>query len=134
MIGHLPSETSAAAFSDFLYVEGITNLIEAEKEGWAVWIHSEDQLEKARELFRTYLGNPKDPKYQKNSQRVTELKRREEREEEEAEKKVYTRDRVFRSVMPFGIGPLTFLLALIDRKSTRLNSSHIPLSRMPSSA
>ena len=24
--------------------------------------------------------------------------------------------------------------ALIDRKSTRLNSSHIPLSRMPSSA
>ena len=26
------------------------------------------------------------------------------------------------------------LLALSDRKSTRLNSSHIPLSRMPSSA
>ena len=26
------------------------------------------------------------------------------------------------------------VLAIIDRKSTRLNSSHIPLSRMPSSA
>ena len=26
------------------------------------------------------------------------------------------------------------LLLLVDRKSTRLNSSHIPLSRMPSSA
>ena len=25
-------------------------------------------------------------------------------------------------------------IAVIDRKSTRLNSSHIPLSRMPSSA
>ena len=29
---------------------------------------------------------------------------------------------------------LAFLIFLIDRKSTRLNSSHIPLSRMPSSA
>ena len=28
----------------------------------------------------------------------------------------------------------TVSLALLDRKSTRLNSSHIPLSRMPSSA
>ena len=31
-----------------------------------------------------------------------------------------------------GMNPLA--LAAIDRKSTRLNSSHIPLSRMPSSA
>ena len=31
-------------------------------------------------------------------------------------------------------GNLTKFLGLLDRKSTRLNSSHIPLSRMPSSA
>ena len=32
--------------------------------------------------------------------------------------------------------PLSYIIrrALRDRKSTRLNSSHIPLSRMPSSA
>ena len=30
--------------------------------------------------------------------------------------------------------PITVLIGTIDRKSTRLNSSHIPLSRMPSSA
>ena len=29
---------------------------------------------------------------------------------------------------------ITFYLARIDRKSTRLNSSHLKLSRMPSSA
>ena len=29
---------------------------------------------------------------------------------------------------------LTTGIAFVDRKSTRLNSSHIPLSRMPSSA
>ena len=33
----------------------------------------------------------------------------------------------------FGYG-LLWVLVLSDRKSTRLNSSHIPLSRMPSSA
>ena len=33
-----------------------------------------------------------------------------------------------------GVGPLTATAIVADRKSTRLNSSHIPLSRMPSSA
>ena len=31
-------------------------------------------------------------------------------------------------------GNTLWLLGSVDRKSTRLNSSHIPLSRMPSSA
>ena len=31
-------------------------------------------------------------------------------------------------------GGSAFVTAYLDRKSTRLNSSHIPLSRMPSSA
>src|SRR5258708_7772049 len=113
MIGHLPNETSAGAFSDFLCVEGITNLVEAEKDGWAVWIHSEDQLEKAKELLLSYLGNPKDPKYQKNSQKVAELKEREQDQAESKEKQFYDRKRLFGSFMPFGIGPLTFLLILI---------------------
>ena len=34
----------------------------------------------------------------------------------------------------FEVGGSCAGLAYIDRKSTRLNSSHIPLSRMPSSA
>ena len=33
-----------------------------------------------------------------------------------------------------GTGNTVYSLANVDRKSTRLNSSHIPLSRMPSSA
>ena len=32
------------------------------------------------------------------------------------------------------VGVIVSALAFADRKSTRLNSSHIPLSRMPSSA
>ena len=33
-----------------------------------------------------------------------------------------------------GAATINTLMASLDRKSTRLNSSHIPLSRMPSSA
>jgi GlpG protein len=113
MIGHLPNETSATTFSDFLYVEGISNLVEAEKEGWAVWIHSEDQLEKARTLLRNYLGNPSDAKYNQNSQRANELKQEEQQRQEEAQKRVYDRTRIFRSFLPQRIGPLTLLLILI---------------------
>ena len=32
------------------------------------------------------------------------------------------------------MGPGNVTIEVVDRKSTRLNSSHIPLSRMPSSA
>ena len=34
----------------------------------------------------------------------------------------------------WGMGGITFYLFIVDRKSTRLNSSHLKLSRMPSSA
>ena len=39
-----------------------------------------------------------------------------------------------RIVIPFGTGGTNLMARWLDRKSTRLNSSHIPLSRMPSSA
>jgi GlpG protein len=112
MIGHLPSETSAATFSDVLYLEGIASMVESEKEGWAIWIHSEDQLERAKELLLGYLGDPKDPRYQKNSRQVAEMKERQRDEVEKAEKRVYDRKRIFRASGSFGIGPLTLLLSL----------------------
>lgn len=110
MIGHLPTESSAGTFSDFLYVEGITNLIEAEKDGWAIWIHSEDQLEKAKELLLSYLGNPKDPKYQKNTQKVAELMEQDQQEQKAAQKRTYTRKTIFRSMLPQRVGPLTLVM------------------------
>ena len=58
---------------------------------------------------------------------------------EDEESKRYEKIIVSRSVMPMG-KDIGFLPGTMeekmapDRKSTRLNSSHIPLSRMPSSA
>jgi GlpG protein len=110
LIGHLPNETSASTFSDYLYVQGITNAVEREKDGWAIWIHSEDELQKAREMLAGFLGNPTDPKFQKHSRQATQLKELAEKEEEVAQKRFFDRKKIFRSSLASGIGPLTTIL------------------------
>ena len=110
LIGHLPNEASASTFSDYLYVQGITNEVEREKDGWAVWIHSEDELAKAREMLTGFLGNPADPKFQKQARQANHLKEQAQKEEKAAEKRFFDRRRVFPSTAPYGIGLFTFLL------------------------
>src|SRR5688572_25351243 len=80
LIGHLPSENSAVTFSDFLCLHGIQNLVEAEKDGWAVWIHSEDELTKAKDFLLAYLGNPQDPKYIKLARQARQARDVQQRE------------------------------------------------------
>src|SRR2546427_1186745 len=104
MIGHLPDEVSAATFSDFLSVRGISNLVETEKEGWAVWIHSEDELVKAGKLLAGFLANPADPQYQPHTRRA-----REQRQGEGGEAgKVVDRKKLVSATLPFGMGWGTF--------------------------
>ena len=110
LIGHLPSEASASTFSDYLYVLGITNEVEAEKEGWAVWIHSEDELAKATDMLKEFLGDPAAPKFRKEAGRAKELKQKAAEKEQEIESRVMDRSKVFRATMPYGVGPLTMIL------------------------
>ena len=43
------NETNARTFSDYLYVQGIENQLEAENDGkWAVWVQSEEEIERAQ--------------------------------------------------------------------------------------
>src|SRR4026208_2200122 len=85
LIGHLPSENSALTFSDFLCLHGIQNLVESEKAGWAVWIHSEDEITKAKDFLFAYLGNPQDPKYVKVTRQMRQARDQRERERSEEE-------------------------------------------------
>ena len=111
LIGHLPNETSATTFSDYLYVQGITNEVEAEKDGWAIWIHSEDECPKAKELLAAFLGNPADPRYRKRAAQARDLRAQAaEKEEDEEEQRVLDRNQVFRATMPYGVGMLTVVL------------------------
>ena len=122
IIGHIPNKTKASVFSDYLYVQGISNQLEPEKDGWAVWIHSEDELDKAKAHLHGFLANPQDPKYQQQAQKATALKERELKEEEESAKKYFDRERTFSTPLPFGLRPVTGFLILASIVVTTLTS------------
>ena len=107
IIGHLPSEVSATTFSDFLYVQGISNVVEPEPSGWAVWIHSEDELPRARELLAGFLRNPTDPRYQNQGRQAAARKAQKESEEHVAEKRVFDRSRLFRASGGYSVGRIS---------------------------
>ena len=110
IIGHLPNEASAKTFSDYLYIEGISNVVEAESQSWAVWIHSDDEIPKARELLAGFLGNPQDPKYQKQARLAAARKEQEQKAEVETGRKFFDRSKIFRSAGGYEVGRLSVIL------------------------
>jgi GlpG protein len=107
LIGHLKNEASAKAFSGYLASTNVRNLIEADPEGWAVWIHSEDQIESGQQALAAYLQNPADMKYQLASQAAEAMERQSRREEAKAAKRLHDRDRIWARS---GLAPLTLSL------------------------
>src|SRR6266498_2723215 len=109
MIGHLPGEADARAFSDYLYAQGIDNQIEPERDGrWALWVHAEEQIAHAETLLRRYQENPADPQYAAAEEaRVRRL--REQKENESARKRIYDADKLF----PRGIRGVGFVTAIL---------------------
>src|SRR3954466_3524998 len=112
VIGHLAEKTSALTFSDFLYVQGIGNQVESEKEGWAIWIHGEDELSRARELLAQFKSNPADPRYKKSAAQAENLKVQERLSEADAKDRYFDKSRVFQESRSYKIGPLTVALVL----------------------
>lgn len=115
MIGYVESEPAARTFGDYLLVNGIKNQVEAEGDGrWAIWIHAEDELEKARELLRNYLANPNDNAVRSASEKARELVAQEAEQEEAARKRRFDRDRLFPSRGLRGAGVLTVSLIVVS--------------------
>lgn len=110
IIGHLPSETSATTFSDFLYLQGISNVVERENQAWAIWIHAEDEMPKARELLAGFLGSPNDPRYQKQARQAAALKDQKEKAGLETGRRFFDRTNLFRSSGAYEVGRISLVL------------------------
>jgi len=110
VIGHLPNESSATLFSDYLYVQGIVNEVDKEAEGWGIWIHSEDEINRAREILDHFRTSPDDPKYRRKAAQAPARRAREANEDKVAEERILDRTEVFRASMPYGAGALTMVL------------------------
>jgi GlpG protein len=112
VIGHLRTQTSAGKFSDFLLVQGIRNVIEEEGGSYAIWIHSEDEIPKAKEHLDFFNAHPNDPRFNQHSARAAEIKEQEVKEAESAGRRFFDRSRIFKSTTPYGVGPMTMLLIM----------------------
>jgi GlpG protein len=95
LIGHLKNEASAKTFSGFLVSRDIRNLVEPDAEGWAVWIHSEDQLEAGQQALAVYLKNQSDPMYESASKTAENIERQKRKEEAKAAKRIHDRDKIW---------------------------------------
>ena len=112
LIGYLPEEPAAKVFADYLYVQGIENQLDHEKEGWGIWVSDEDKLESAAGLLAEFRQNPADPKYKAGS-KADDLRAKEEKGEEQYRNKLRGRRHLFRPLHPYGFGALTFVLIVI---------------------
>lgn len=96
IIGHLEEEHAAATFGDYLFVKGIENEIERQKDGsFAVWILSEEELDAARELLNRFRLNPAASEFQKASEDARRILKREEKEAAAAQGRVIDRSQIW---------------------------------------
>lgn len=63
LIGSLPDEALARRFVDYLLTQGIEMTAEEASTGWALWVHSDDQVEEARSKLEAFVSNPADPRF-----------------------------------------------------------------------
>src|SRR5690554_2504405 len=57
------NETHASRFGKYLLAQGMENTVEPANQGWAVWVHHDDHLERAGEAWRAFEQNPDAPQY-----------------------------------------------------------------------
>lgn len=96
IIGHLTEERAAATFGDYLYLQGIENEIEREKDGsFAVWILSEEHLDLAKGLLARYRLDPSGSEYQTASEQAQRKLKQEEGEAAAVQAKVFDRAQIW---------------------------------------
>jgi GlpG protein len=97
LIGHLESETHAQALGDYLLAQDIDNSVEEDAGTWAVWVHAEESVEKARRLMQEFLRAPEDRKYGKATHTAKLKRAHREQEDAAARKRTFDRTKLFPS-------------------------------------
>lgn len=111
LIGHLADEVTARTFGDYLYVQGIENQLENQRDsGWGIWVADEDKIERAAGLLTAFRQDPKAAKYQAQAKSAAQLRAEQEKSEAAYRKRLRDRRHLFRSLTAYGFGPLTFVL------------------------
>ena len=85
-IGSLPKTTDPRIFGDYLLSLGITSRANESGDGWAVWVHDENQVERARAELKRFQENPGDPRFTSAKEQAEERRREQARLDKEFHK------------------------------------------------
>lgn len=109
---HIDNSKLAQRFSDFLYLQKIENKIQPEEGGsCALWIYSDDDISRARELLDEFLKNPNNSQYLIASPQAS-FKRFEEQKRDKSSRIIDVRTQIFGSSSR--LGPVTLTLIAIS--------------------
>ena len=114
-IGELPDRTVAEEFQKILYAQGIDADIEpGEKEGWLIWVKSDDDCPKAAEMLRWYRENPKDPRFNNAAEQAETARRRANEDQANYERRIQRVRKSFANLKGYSFGWLTYALIFIS--------------------
>jgi GlpG protein len=115
LIGHLTNEATARTFSDYLYVQGISNQIEPESDGaWAIWIHAEEEIERGKQLLARFREQPANAEFQDAARAAVKRREQEQADLAEYQKRFHDGREVVRQFAGYRMGPLTVALLVIS--------------------
>ena len=110
LIGHLIDESSAKVFGDYLSGLEIGNRIESETDGtWAVWVYSEEQIERSRQWLDRFVANPNASCFVQGAAKAAEVRERQTREQRNYEGRVRTTSMIWRQTT-FGVMTLSLII------------------------
>ena len=96
-IGEIDNEEQAQRFGDYLLASGIPCDIEEEEEGtWSIWVHDDDQIERAESELAHFNHKPEDSRYKEAKTKAENIRLEEAKADELAAKRqIDVRTQVF---------------------------------------
>ncbi|MSU63618.1 MAG: rhomboid family intramembrane serine protease [Pedosphaera sp.] len=114
-IGHVPGESEALKFSDYLSVQGIESMVEPERDGrWVVWVHQEDEIPRAQGFLQQFLATPKARVFDDASTEAKRRLREQKNVEKQAAKRTFDADDLFHRQLILGMTVTTAVLVGIS--------------------
>lgn len=82
-IGSLTNHQEAQTFADYLLTRGITSKLDQADNGVVIWIHEEDQLQRAREELDAFREAPQSERYREAAASARHLRQEAQRRDEQ---------------------------------------------------
>lgn len=109
-IGSLPDFQTATRFGDYLTALGIANDIEQGAQGFSVWIHNDDHIERSKSELTSFLTEPHAGRFTEASKAAQRVRDEQERREQSLQKNYIDYRTRFAG---FGSKPIPLTIALV---------------------